>query len=213
MRLTHEKSAHTFKHMKTSAAGLREIEAVCLYGEHFDRDDEDVQEAKRRLQAKLASSSAGTVIPLDLAGAWLRSSCLGEILGGALEGIVEGNYEGRYVVVLDPNRRHEFDLDAALEKESKDRERKLVCVWRCGEGRTALLGQVDPQVDRTYEFVLRAWTTLTGATARAYAEEEGIKIQAAGNRLSKAASLGVIHPAERVPVSGGGSQWFYVPVE
>lgn len=199
--------------MKTSTAGLREIGAVRLQDEYFDRDDEDVQEAKRRLQAKLAGASPGTVVPVDLTGAWLRSSCLGEILGGALEGIVEGNYEGRYVVVLDKDRRHDFELDAALEKESKNRGRKLTCVCRTGDRGSTPVGQVDPQVERTYEFVLHGWNTPDGATARAYAEAEGIKIQAAGNRLSKAASLGVIHPAERVPVSGGGSQWLYVPVQ
>lgn len=198
--------------METSTAGLREIGAVQLQGDHLDRDDQDVQEAKRQLRAKLASASPGTVVPLDVTGAWLRSSCLGEILGAALEGIVERSYEGRYIVVIDQDRRHDFELDAALEKESKERERKLVCVWRTGDGDSSLVGQVDPQVARTYEFVLDQWAAPDGATARAYAEEEGIKIQAAGNRLSKAASLGVIHPADRVPVSGGGSQWLYVPV-
>lgn len=199
--------------MKASTAGLREIGAVRLQGEYFDRNDEDVREAKRRLQAKLAGASPGTVVPVNITGGWLRSSCLGEILGGALQGIVDGNYEGRYVVVLDPDRRHDFELDAAVEKESKDRGRKLVCVWRTGEGSSSLVGQVDPQVERTYQFVVDQWTAARGATARAYAEEEEMKIQAAGNRLSKAASLGVIHPAERVSVSGGGSQWLYVPVQ
>lgn len=198
--------------MKTSTAGLRQIGAVRLKGEYFDRDDENIQEAKQRLQAKLAGASPATVVPIDLTRAWLRSSCLGELLGDALEGVVDGNYEGRYVVVIDPDTRHDFELDAALEKESKDRERKFVCVWRTGEGNSSLVGQVDRQVARTYEFVVSQWSTPDGATARAYAEEEEIKIQAAGNRLSKASSLGVIHPAERVPVSGGGSQWLYVPV-
>lgn len=200
--------------MKTSTAGLREIEAVRLQGHYLDRDDEDIQEARTQLLRKLSSASPGTVVRLDLSEARLRSSCVAEILGPALEGVVRGKYEGRYVVVLDEGDRHSFEMDAALKKESDLRGEKLVSVRRTDERTVELLGPVDSQVDRTYEFVRRQCDRPEGATARAYVKEDpGISIQAASNRLTKAAKMGLIHAAERVPVPGGGSQRRYVPVQ
>lgn len=200
--------------MNASAVGLRELEPVRLSGDHFDRTDPVIQGARRRLKAKVSSAAGGTVVAVDLARARLSASCLGELLGDVLESIVAGACSGRHVRVLDrENDGHAFELDAALGKESRDRVEKLICVRRALHGQPSLAGPVDQQVERTYRFVLEHWSLPDGATARALSEADGISIQAAGNRLAKAAQLGVIHAVERVPVSGGGSQWLYVPID
>lgn len=201
---------------------MKATEAVLIYGTPLrvevsggscsDPQDAAISRAAAELEARLRSSPVGGVTPLDLSGSSLTASCIAAVLSPALLAITRGEIRGRYVVGIDPAGRNGWDADAALNKQSNALGAKLACVWR-GVGGPALVGAVDEQVASTYRFVLARAEGAHGVTSRVMAEEEGITIQAASNRFAKAAALGLIHPARREVVSGGGAQHLYVPVE
>ena len=201
----------TLKAMKTLARGLSRTSPVVVKasagGMYTDPEAPPVQQARGELLKKLQASAEGSVVPLSLEGVELSASCIAAILGPILRAIVDKHVEGRFVVVRDPTGRNMWDADAGLHKESGRTSRKLVCVWRGIQDVPELVGPVDDQVEATYEFVLRGWNRHEElATARA------LSIQAASNRLSKAATLGLLYSPEREAVPGGGAQYVYLPV-
>lgn len=176
-----------------------------------DQEADAVHAARDRLESALASAPAGSVVPLSLKGIELSASCVAALLGPVIAKIVDQSFEERYVVGLDPSAKNRWDADAGLMKESHRMNKKLVCVWRAGNG-VELLGDVDDQVRATYDFVFAREGR--GATARELADHENLSIQASSNRLAKAHKLGIIHKATRRSVSGsGGSENVYIPVQ
>lgn len=175
-------------------------------------DDPAVVQLRESLLACLRDAPDSTVVPLQFKGKVLAASCHAVVLGPALKGISQGEYPGRYIVVYDPDGKNDWDADAALRKASEDEGVKLLCVWLGRSGAPQLVGAVDAGVRETYLFVLTCTRSGRSATARLLAEEQGIRIQAASNRMSKAASYGVIHAAREEPAEGGGVQRVYIPV-
>jgi hypothetical protein len=176
-----------------------------------DPDAPEVQAARDQLLRQLQLAREGSVVPLSLEGLELSASCLAAVLVPALTEVIRGGIAGRFVLVRDPSGRNKWDGDAGLKKESERLGQKLVCVWETKE--TDLAGPVDPQVRLTYQFVLGKWrATGDGVTARDLAEEFKVSIQAASNRLAKASNLGLLYDADRETVSGGGTQYVFVPV-
>lgn len=175
-------------------------------------DDPAVIQLRDALLDCLRDGSENTVIPLLLEGKVLAASCHAAVLGPVLKKVLRGDSPGRYIVVHDPDGTNDWDADAALRKKSEDEGVKLLCVWIGPSGEPQLVGAVDPAVQETYFFVLTCTRTGKSATARVLAEEQGIRIQAASNRMSKAASFGVIHALRDEPAEGGGTQRVYVPI-
>ena len=203
--------------MKTMARGLYRTSPVVLEASNgtmfTDPEAPAVQAARSTILQRLQSSDEGSIVPLSLDGVELSASCIAAILSPILTAIIEKHVEGRYIVVADPASRNMWDADAGLQKESGRLGRKLVCVWQINGQTFDLVGAVDEQVDETYKFVLDTWMKHEeGATARALAEHFDVSIQAASNRLSKAGNLGLLYPADREAVAGGGSQYVYLPV-
>jgi hypothetical protein len=165
--------------------------------------------ASEALEARLLAAPAGTVVPVSLKGTTLVASCLAALLTPVLTAIATGRIRDRYIVVWDPDERNEWDADAALKKQSSRLGTKLVCVWRSG-GRVNIVGPVDEQVNGTYKFSL---SYKEGVTSRQLAEAAGITIQAASNRLAKAAAQGLVYRGDQESVPGGGVQHLFVPVK
>ena len=162
---------------------------------------------------KLAQAPSGSIIPIEFGSVDLSASCHSAILGPILEERVLRGFHGRFLMGDDTTGRNEWDADAGLKKESERLGRKLVCVWETAAGGVSLVGSADQQVRATHSFALEYWRSKeAGTTARELADEFRITIQAASNRLAKAASLGLLHTAEREPVSGGGTQYRFLPV-
>lgn len=175
-------------------------------------DDPAVLQYRDTLLDCVRNAPESTVIPLQLKGKVLAASCHAVVLGPALKKVTLGECPGRFIVVHDPDGKNDWDADAALRKASEDEGVKLLCVWIGSSGEPQLVGAVDSAVQDTYLFVLTCARSGKSATARVLAEEKGIRIQAASNRMSKAASLGVIHAVQEEPAEGGGTQRIYVPV-
>ena len=175
-------------------------------------DDPAVVQLRDALLDCLREGSENTVVPLLLKGKVLAASCHAAVLGPVLKKILQGDFPGRYIVVHDPDGTNDWDADAALRKTSEDDGVKLPCVWIGPSGEPQLVGAVDPSVQETYLFVLACTRSGKPATARVLAKEQGIRIQAASNRMSKAASFSVIHAFREEPAVGGGSQRVYVPI-
>lgn len=181
---------------KPSRRTLRDVEAVLL--------------------RHLKDGQNGDVIGLDVAAGPLRASQLAEVLERPLLLIVQRNRLATprprltYLLGLDPEGENAWEAGAALQVLSERHRESLVAVWRSAEGGPDLVGRVEPAVAETYRFVLNR---PEGASTRQFAEEIGITIQAASNRFSRAAGLGVIHPARREPSAGGGVRWVYEAVQ
>lgn len=212
--MTSSALTHTLVLMKATAPSLSEEDPVRIPiedgGMLTDQEADAVHTARDRLESAIVSAPAGSVVPLSLDGIELSASCVAALLGPVITKIVDRAFDGRYVVGVDPSAKNRWDADAGLVKESHRTNKKLVCVWRTGDG-VELLGDVDDQVRATYDFVVDRGGR--GATARELADHENLSIQAASNRLSKAHKLGIIHKATRRSVSGsGGSENVYIPV-
>lgn len=179
----------------------------------FDPYATEIIAFQKELLSALEHAAPGTVIPISYEGITLSASCQAATIGLALLEIVKGTYEDRFITVLDPDGTNDWDADAGLKKESARTQQKLVCVWHGPADKISLQGAVDPQVEATYAFVAKEAEAHEGATARLFAEREGITIQAASNRMSKAAKLGLIYKSEEISVEGGGKQHIYVPIE
>jgi hypothetical protein len=204
--------------MKATAGGLvRSISVSIEPGDeghrHTDFKSAAIQHAAAELRSKLRESPPGVIVPLTLDGSELSASCLAAVLGPALGDVVNGVVPGRFVVGIDPAGRNAWDADAALRKVSAHVGRKLVCVWLTDHDTRELVGSVDDQVKSSYEFAVDRWLKSSSPTsARDLAEAGGLTIQASSNRLAKASSAGLLHVAERASVSGGGSQYLFIPV-
>lgn len=176
-------------------------------------DHASIRGARADILERLQRAGSGTVVPVSLEGIELSASCHAALFGPVLEAIVRGSYPGRFVVAVDPGARNEWDADAAMRKYSETVGEKLVCVWDRTD-RCVLVGSVDTQVRATYDFVTEIWQrTGEGATARELADMFQLTIQAASNRLTKAAGLGIVYSADVESVMGGGRQNRYVPVQ
>ena len=158
-------------------------------------DDPDVVRLRDRLLSVMSEAQEGTIVPLHLGECILNASCHAAVLGPVLEGVATGRFSGRYLVVHDPAGQNDWDADAALRKVSAHGRAKLVCVWETGDESPRLIGDVDPGVDETYRYVLTSETSGQPATTRGLAEMFNLKIQAASNRMTRAATLGVIRPS------------------
>ena len=171
---------------------------------YSDPDDAAVLDLRARLLDVLGEAEEDTVIPVSVAGSALSASCWARLLSDALKGIATGAYPGRYVVLQDLDAGNDWDADAALRKVSSDGPTKLVCVWRAGDGRPRLIGDVDRAVRETYDFVVNREAAGSPATARELAEAHQMRIQAASNRITKSATLGVVRTMEERPKEGPG---------
>lgn len=207
----------TLNAMKTLTRGLHRLPAVTVsksaIGMYTDPESPGIQAARSELVERLYGAAPNTVVPLDLDGVELSASCIAALLGPVLNAIVQKHLDAKFVVVLDAAGRNAWDGDAGLRKESDRLGQKLVCVWISKDRAPALLGPADEQVKATYEFACGSWDrNHGGSTARDLAEAARISIQAASNRLSRAASLGLLCAVDREPVEGGGAQYVFVPV-
>jgi len=175
-------------------------------------EDPAILRIREQLIKRMVEAPKGSMVPLQFGRVELSASCHSAVLVPVLERKLRGDFPGRFVVGLDDTGRNEWDADAGLRKASDVIGTKLLCVWQIGR-EYRLVGPTDPQVLATYNFVLGFESSEgAGATARELADEFRITIQAASNRLAKAAGLGVVYAVEREPVAGGGTQFRFVAV-
>jgi hypothetical protein len=202
--------------MKALMRDLRRLPPVVIAptptGMYMDPETPAIQAARDELLERLYAAPAGSVVPLSFEHVEVSASCIAALLGSVLNAIRERHLEGKYVLGWDPSGRNAWDADAGLKKESERQGRKLVVVWRAGEGAPELVGPVDEQVRVTYQFALGRAGREEGTRARDLAEQYDLTIQAASNRLAKASGLGLLYAADRESVPGGGTQYLYVPV-
>jgi hypothetical protein len=179
----------------------------------LDSDASVIATTRTEVESALLNAPENSVVPVLFSGFELSASCFAALLGELLYKMMSGDFADRYLVGIDEDGRNLWDADAGLAKESSRLGAKLVCVWRMATG-LQLIGEVDPQVRQTYEFVADAGSL--GATARDLADHDAgheLSIQAASNRLAKAHRLRVIHKVKRQPVSGtGGTEYVFLAV-
>ena len=178
----------------------------------YHPSDPEVQVLADKLLDRLQNADPGTIIPLQF-NDYLRASVHARILASALKKRADGAFPDRFIVVEDPLDENDYDAEAALQKESKDGPYKLVCVYKGADDQPKLIGEIDPQVQATYMFVLQCWRRDGGATARALAEADNIRIQTASNRMRRAAAQGIIFKAEEETIEGGGTQHVFLPIQ
>ena len=177
----------------------------------YRSSDAIVEQLGREIKARLREAAPRTVVRVRFE-APLSASAHARALGPALVSIASGAVSDRFLVVEDPLDENDYDAEAALEKESKQTGLKLVCVWLRRDALPSLIGAIDTKVAETYQFALDRWGRGELTTARALAEAEGLTIQTASNRVSKASSLGLLCNVEESSLEGGGVQNLFVPV-
>lgn len=191
-----------------------EFEARKDEKEYSDRDHRDIQRFREQILKAVEPAHEGEVLYFSLGDASFSSSCIDETIGAAIREVTaekSKKHPDRFIVMVDPEGENWWDADAALRKASDDLNTKLVCVWRGPGGTIKLIGPVDEKAEATYEFVARMGKE--GATTRDLAEARDISIQAASNRMSRAARAGLIRRVKQESVSKGGTQHVYLAVE
>jgi hypothetical protein len=181
--------------------------------EYSDRSHKDVQRFREQILEALNELREGGILHVSLGRARLSSSCFDESVGKGIRKVARGSLNSlphHHVVTIDPTGENWWDADAALRKASEAERLKLVCLWRGRDDDTTLVGPVDEQSKSTYEFVSKRGST--GATTRVLAQSQDISIQAASNRMSRTAKLGIIRRVKRESAEGGGTQYVYVAV-
>ena len=184
---------------------------------YANREAPEVQRFKQVLLSVMDESEEEITVYASLEGARLSAGCIDETIGAALKEVVKERVLKRdpitkHLLALDEEYINEWDADAALKKASKDFGHKLVCVWRGSPEAVSLVGDVDEQVESTYNFVLNCENG-EEATTRKLANHYDLSIQAASNRMSRAAQLGIIRKEKGETVRGGGRQNVYKPVK
>lgn len=202
-------------HMNAIRSVLARTKPVCLTsrdgGGVYRSEDAPVQRLAAELRKQFEEAAPRTIVVVVLEGP-LSASAHARVFGPVLRMIAKGNHPSRYMVINDVACENDYDAEAALQKESRASGLKLVCVWREGSTGPRLLGAVDEKVNESYTFALGRWVKGETTTARDLAEATGISIQAASNRMAKAASLGVLCKVDESAPEGGGVQRVFVPV-
>lgn len=199
--------------LRTDKSSLN-VEFEAQKKEYSDRDHPDIQRFKSQVLKATEQASEGEVLYFSLDEARLSSSCFDETIGEAIEKVAArraNKLPDRFIVAVDPEGENWWDADAALRKASSEINAKLVCVWRGPEGATRIIGPADDKARATYEFVSRCGGE--GATTRDLSEARDISIQAASNRMSRTARIGLIRRVKQESVSRGGTQHVYLAVE
>lgn len=191
-----------------------EFEAQKEEKEYSDRNHPDIQKFKEQVLAATEHANEGDVLSFSLDEARFSSSCFDETIGAAVKKAATEKTKklpDRFIVTVDPEGQNWWDADAALRKASSEINAKLVCVWRGPGGITKLIGPVDEKAEATYEFVSQRGKE--GATTRELSEAQDISIQAASNRMSRTAKIGLIRRVKQESVGRGGTQHVYLAVE
>ena len=200
--------------VRTSISSGKVLKLLPLLGEEtvVNAHKPTVRNAGEHILRAVRDGGSNSILRIDATGIALGASVIAQLLAPVLEQIVKGEIEDRYIAVYDPSGENEWEADAALKRQSEEGS-KLICVWAQSEGRPKLVGSVDKQVQHTYNFVWECMVANRVSTAREMAEANGLTIQAASNRLSKANELGVIIVESVDPIAGGGVQKIYRPVQ
>lgn len=150
---------------------------------------------------RLQSEAVGTVVVVDLKGVETRASCAARFLGKPLAAIKTGSVEGRYLVLVGVEGENDYDVRRGLEDE------QVVAVVR-GDAGPRLLGKVDAVVEETYEYLAR----YSEVSSAMLVDPFDLKITAANARISKLATLGLLHRLGEDMLESGGRRYLYVPV-
>lgn len=156
--------------------------------------------ARHDLERAIASLTPGDPVALDFAEVVAVSvpfadECLGQLLSGRLAGF----YEDHPILAMNANADVAETIAAAL------RRRKLVLLGLF-DGRVELLG-ADALLNETMEVAHR----LAEFSASDLAEELGLTLQAANNRLKALLRAGAVSRTRGAPEGGGREYEYQVP--
>jgi hypothetical protein len=155
------------------------------------------------LLEQMENLPAGALLVVDFSGVRTASEAARRILRRALHRIAGGELADRYLVLAGLGASL-YNVDVMLRGE------ELTAVDRSDGPRPQLRGQVDPAMRDTYEFML----TRPSVTAKMVQEHFGLQnISTATNRLTNLARLGLARRVDHRPVSGGGREYVYAPVQ
>lgn len=106
-------------------------------------------------------------------------------------------------MVLSRLGRGFYNIKVMLDSEH------LSAVVRGDDGRSKLIGDVEPAVSETYDYIARR----SSATARDVQKAFDLNtVAAATNRLAKLVKIGAVQRVGQESVEGGGMQYRYAPV-
>jgi hypothetical protein len=175
------------------AIRMRRFGAVLATGEKGD-------EARREIEREIAALEAGAPVVFDFAGVRVISvpfadQSIGQLLGGRLAGY----YEEHPLLALNANEDVRETLAAAL------RQRRLTLLSISESGAELLAG--DPVLQATMEVAL----SLGEFSVAELAQELGLTVQAANNRLRMLLDSGALSRSRIVPTRGGREFRYAVP--
>ena len=163
---------------------------------------DEAAEAENALLVTLGGLPRGSLLVVDTSGVKIASDAARQLLRRALLRLSTGELEDRYLV-LDDLGRSEYNVQVMLRGE------RLTMVERVGQSGAKLLGQVDPAMEQTYDFL----RSVPSATAGDVQRKFGLgTISAATNRLSNLSKLALARRIDERPVAGGGREYVYAAV-
>jgi hypothetical protein len=163
------------------------------------------QREKKRLLEHIQGLQSGTIVVIDLGNEPLNSSVLDELLCKEVLWRLRDPDESLIYPVLTglhPHTEDELRLGARASSKSN-----IVFIARIGDG-TRLVGLPTQEVEKSFQL-------LAGGpmTARELADQTGLPINAAHNRLRLLHELRLAIKGGAEPARGGGRQHTYAPVQ
>lgn len=161
-------------------------------------------ELERMLLAELEQLPSGAILPVDLGGVRLSSEAARQLLMRAVRRVAGGELADRFIVLTNL-KTSAYNVEAMLLTEG------ITMIERMPAGEAGhLIGQVDPAVQATYEFLCSRKT----ATARDVFEHFKLSnISTATNRLSALTARALAAKIGIESAEGGGRQFRYGPVQ
>ena len=164
---------------------------------------DDALQAEDALLNTLTGLPRGSLLLLDFGDVRIASDAARQLLRRPLLRLATGELADRYVVLGDLGPS-EYNVQVMLRGE------KLTAVERSEASEARLIGQVDPAMEETYQF-LRSRPSSTASDV-----QENFKlgtISAATNRLSNLARLALARRIDERAVPGGGREYVYAAVQ
>lgn len=164
---------------------------------------DDSVKAEQALLRALDGLPQGSLLLVDPGKVRIASDAARQLLRRPLLRLATGELADRYLVLgeLGPS---DYNVQVMLRGE------KLTVVERSEKGVPKLIGQVDPAMEQTYEF-LRCRDSATASEVQ-LAFDLGT-ISAATNRLSNLARLALARRIGERTVPGGGREYVYAAVQ
>jgi hypothetical protein len=164
--------------------------------------EEEVTAIERALLQQIEKLGPFGTLVVNFEGVTLASDAARRLLKRAIQRIQGGDWKDR-AIVLTGLARGVYNVRVMLLSE------QLAVVARGESGRATLMGDAEPAVTETYDFLVSRGS----GTARDVQNAFGLNtVAAATNRLIRLAKLGAARRIAQESVEGGGMQYRYAAV-